>query len=171
MIIVPIYILIILLFGVIKKVNCFDTFLDGAGVGIKNAFNLFPTIIGIVFAVNVFTGSGIIEILSRIINHPTIVPEIFIQALLFVSTSSIPLPGAVGISESAFLKIYITVFGIERVASAMLLSRGVSFYLFMIISLFVVIYNTIKRKRSPYWTSSENRNERRNFHDRSKGTI
>lgn len=82
MIIVPIYILIILLFGVIKKVNCFDTFLDGAGVGIKNAFNLFPTIIGIVFAVNVFTGSGIIEILSRIINHPTIVPEIFIQALL-----------------------------------------------------------------------------------------
>lgn len=82
MIIVPIYILIILLFGVIKKVNCFDTFLDGAGVGIKNAFNLFPTIIGIVFAVNVFTGSGIIEILSRIINHPTIVPEIFIQAFL-----------------------------------------------------------------------------------------
>ena len=82
MIIVPIYILIILLFGVIKKVNCFDTFLDGAKVGIKNAFNLFPTIIGIVFAVNVFTGSGIIEILSKIINHPTIVPEIFIQALL-----------------------------------------------------------------------------------------
>lgn len=82
MIIVPIYILIILLFGVIKKVNCFDTFLNGAGVGIKNAFNLFPTIIGIVFAVNVFTGSGIIEILSRIINHPTIVPEIFIQAFL-----------------------------------------------------------------------------------------
>ena len=82
MIIVPIYILIILLFGVIKKVNCFDTFLDGARFGIKNAFNLFPTIIGIVFAVNVFTGSGIIEILSRIINHPTIVPEIFIQALL-----------------------------------------------------------------------------------------
>ena len=82
MIIVPIYILIILLFGVIKKVNCFDTFLIGAKEGIKNAFNLFPTIIGIVFAVNVFTGSGIIEILSRIINHPTIVPEIFIQAFL-----------------------------------------------------------------------------------------
>lgn len=82
MIVVPIYVLIILLFGVIKKVNCFDTFLIGAKSGLKNAFNLFPTIIGIVFAVNVFTGSGIIEILSRIINHPTIVPEIFIQAFL-----------------------------------------------------------------------------------------
>lgn len=82
MIIVPIYILIILFFGVMKKVDCFDTFLAGAKLGIKNAFNLFPTIIGIVFAVNIFTSSGIIEILSRIISHPTIVPEIFIQALL-----------------------------------------------------------------------------------------
>ena len=67
MIIVPIYILIILFFGVMKRVNCFDTFLEGSKEGIKNAFNLFPTIIGIVFAVNVFTGSGIIEILSRLI--------------------------------------------------------------------------------------------------------
>lgn len=82
MIIVPIYIIIILVFGVYKRVNCFDTFLDGAKTGIKNAFTLFPSIIGIVFAVNVFTGSGIIEILSLIINHPTIVPEIFIQAFL-----------------------------------------------------------------------------------------
>ena len=82
MIIVPIYILIILVFGVIKKVYCFDTFLEGSKEGLKNAFNLLPTIVGIVFAVNVFTGSGIIEILSKIINHPTIVPEIFIQAIL-----------------------------------------------------------------------------------------
>ena len=82
MIVVPIYILIILLFGVIKRVDCFDTFIDGAKEGIKNAFSLFPTIIGIVFAVNVFTGSGIIEILASIIKHPTIVPEIFIQAIL-----------------------------------------------------------------------------------------
>lgn len=82
MIIVPIYIIIILIFGVYKRVNCFDTFLVGAKTGIKNAFSLFPTIIGIVFAVNVFTGSGIIEILALIIKHPTIVPEIFIQAFL-----------------------------------------------------------------------------------------
>ena len=82
MIVVPIYILLIILFGVIRKVDCFDTFLLGAKSGVKNAFNLFPTIIAIVFAVNVFSGSGIIEILSRIINHPSLVPEIFIQALL-----------------------------------------------------------------------------------------
>lgn len=82
MIVVPIYILIILLFGLYKKVNCFDEFLDGAKKGLISAYHLFPTIIGIVFAVNIFTSSGIIEILGIIFKHPTIVPEIFIQALL-----------------------------------------------------------------------------------------
>ena len=72
---------------------------------------------------------------------------VLIQSLLLVSTSSIPLPGAVGISENAFLTIYLTVFGAEFLASAMLLSRGITFYLFMIISLLVVIYVTIKRKK------------------------
>lgn len=81
------------------------------------------------------------------LNEYSFVSMIFIQALLIVSTSSIPLPGAVGISESAFLKIYVSVFGLEKLASAMLLSRGVNFYLFMIISLLVVVFNTIKKKK------------------------
>ncbi len=82
MIIVPIYIIIIFVFGVYKKVNCFDTFIIGAKTGMRNAISLFPTIIGIVFAVNIFTGSGIIDILALIIKHPIIVPELFIQAFL-----------------------------------------------------------------------------------------
>lgn len=82
MIVVPIYIIIILLFGYFKKVNCFDEFLEGSKKGLFSAYKLFPTIIGIVFAVNIFTNSGIIEILSYLFNHPTIVPELFIQAFL-----------------------------------------------------------------------------------------
>lgn len=82
MIVIPIYILIILLFGLYQKVNCFDEFLDGAKKGLISAYHLFPTIVGIVFAVNIFTNSGIIELLSLLFSHPTIVPELFIQALL-----------------------------------------------------------------------------------------
>ena len=73
---------------------------------------------------------------------------ISLQALLFVSVASIPIPGAVGISETAFLKLYITIFGVANLASATILTRGVNFYLFMIISLFVVIINTITKKTS-----------------------
>ena len=66
---------------------------------------------------------------------------ITLQALLFVSVASIPLPGAVGISESTFLKLYITIFGASNLASALVLSRGINFYLFMIISMIIVIFS------------------------------
>lgn len=81
------------------------------------------------------------------LNEYSFIKIVLIQSLLLVSTSSIPLPGAVGISENAFLTIYLTVFGTEYLASAMLLSRGISFYLFMVVSLLVVIIVTLKRKK------------------------
>ena len=64
---------------------------------------------------------------------------ITLQALLFVSVASLPLPGAVGISESAFLKLYITIFGIANLAGATIITRGINFYLFMITKLFLDI--------------------------------
>ena len=65
------------------------------------------------------------------------------QAILFTSVSSIPLPGSVGISESIFLRLFGSVYGEVILSSAMLLTRGISFYLFIIISLIVVIVNSI----------------------------
>ena len=73
---------------------------------------------------------------------------ILIQSLLLVSTSSIPLPGAIGISEQAFLTIYTGVFGESLLASAMILSRGINFYLFMVISLLVFIIINLKMKKN-----------------------
>lgn len=72
---------------------------------------------------------------------------VLIQAILYVSTASVPLPGAVGISETAFLMIYSRVFG-KTLTSAMLLQRFITFYLFMIISLVVVLYSTYKKKKN-----------------------
>ena len=82
MIIIPLYILIILVFARIKKINCFDTFTMGAKNGLISAYHLFPTIIGLVLAINIFTNSGILDIIENIVNHKTIVPELFIQALI-----------------------------------------------------------------------------------------
>lgn len=69
------------------------------------------------------------------------------QALLLVATSSIPLPGAVGISENAFLTINEKIFTMQYLPSALLLSRGITFYLFMLISLIIVIINGIHVKK------------------------
>ena len=69
-----------------------------------------------------------------------------IQAFVYISISSIPLPGTVGISESAFITIYKTIFGIDKISGAMLLNRGINFYLFIIIGLIITLVNWIKIK-------------------------
>lgn len=75
-----------------------------------------------------------------------------IQAVLYVSVASIPLPGSVGVSEGAFLSLYEYIFGTELLASAMLINRGISFYLFIIVGALLTIYtvfrNSTKNKDS-----------------------
>ncbi|MDU3722191.1 MAG: lysylphosphatidylglycerol synthase transmembrane domain-containing protein [Clostridium celatum] len=71
-----------------------------------------------------------------------------IQAILFISVSAIPLPGAVGTSEGSFLTLFKTLFPSSSLSSAMLLSRGISFYLFVIISGIVVASIRLLKSKS-----------------------
>lgn len=68
------------------------------------------------------------------------------QAVLYTTISGIPLPGAIGVSETLFLKLFGSIFGSTLLSGAMLLYRFSSFYLFVIIFMFVVIVNAIKMK-------------------------
>ncbi len=70
--------------------------------------------------------------------------ELFaMQSVLFLATAGFPIPGAVGLSETVFLALYGSVFGAEIISSAMLLNRGVTFYIFVIISAIIVLANII----------------------------
>ena len=78
-------------------------------------------------------------------NHSFI--EVFAtQAILYTTVSSLPLPGAIGISETLFLKIFGPIFTKKILKSAMLVYRFISFYLYIIISAIVVVINAIKTK-------------------------
>lgn len=68
------------------------------------------------------------------------------QAVLYTTVSGIPLPGAIGITETVFLGIFGVAFGKELLHASMLLSRGITFYWYVIVSLVVVILNAIKMK-------------------------
>ena len=73
--------------------------------------------------------------------------QLFImQAVLYTIVSGLPLPGSIGISEAVFLKIFMVPFGKELLSGAMLLTRGITFYLFVVVSIVVVIINFIKTK-------------------------
>ncbi len=69
-----------------------------------------------------------------------------LQAVLFGTVSGIPSPGAVGVSEGGFIAIFKNVFPETLINSAMLLNRGINFYLLMIISMFSVIISTLRTK-------------------------
>lgn len=81
------------------------------------------------------------------LNEYGIISIIFMQATLFVTSSSIPLPGSIGISETSFLKIYLTIFGTTLLASAMLLNRTINFYFFMLIGVVVVLFTIMRNKK------------------------
>ena len=80
------------------------------------------------------------------LNELTILNLFTMQAILYTTVSSIPLPGAIGISETLFLKLYGSAFGESILSGAMLLYRFVSFYLYILIFLIIVIINAIKNK-------------------------
>ena len=58
-----------------------------------------------------------------------------IQLVLSISVDMLPLPGAMGVTENGFLALFTSIFGsTEAATTAVLLSRGLSFYLPLLIS-------------------------------------
>lgn len=78
-------------------------------------------------------------------NEKNIFEIVSMQSALYATVSGIPSPGAVGVSEGAFIEIFRNVYSEGMIKSATLLNRGINFYLFVIISAFIVIINDFKR--------------------------
>lgn len=66
---------------------------------------------------------------------------ITMQSVLFATVSGIPSPGAVGVTEASFMQIFKNVYPKNMMNSAVLLNRGINFYLFLIISGIIVWIN------------------------------
>lgn len=77
----------------------------------------------------------------------SILKIVTLQSVLYATVSGIPSPGAVGVSEGGFLAIFSKIFPEGMVKGAMLLNRGISFYLFVLISSIVVMINVIREKK------------------------
>ena len=59
--IIPFFVLFVIFYGFKKKVFIYDTFLEGAKDGLVTAFHIFPSIIAMVFAINIFINSHLLE--------------------------------------------------------------------------------------------------------------
>lgn len=123
---IPIMILAIIIHGLIKKVDLYSAFIEGAKEGIKSAITIFPFTISMVFAVNIFLHSHLLEFIFTPLTR--ILPK-------FISTSIFPMAFLRPISGSASLVIMTEIFKvlgpdsfIGRVASTLQGSTDTTLY-------------------------------------------
>ncbi len=76
-IIIPFFVFFIVFYGAKKQINVYESFLEGAKEGLIMTFHIAPTIIAMIFAVNLFLDSnflegvlGFLKPLFRVINIP-----------------------------------------------------------------------------------------------------
>lgn len=78
--IIPLFLLFVFSYSLINRKNSHKSFIEGAMDGIKMIFTIYPVLLSMVFASNIFIYSGIIEdLFSFITNIPS---EIIIQGVL-----------------------------------------------------------------------------------------
>lgn len=81
------------------------------------------------------------------LNEYNFMQIVSIQAMLYATVSGIPSPGAVGVTEGGYIEIFKAIIPNNMINSAMLLNRGISFYLLIIISGIVTLINMLKKKK------------------------
>lgn len=65
--IMPVFACVVVIFGLCKRVAVFDVFLKGAKEGIQLLYNIAPTIMGLVFAVDLLRSSGAVDAICSFI--------------------------------------------------------------------------------------------------------
>ncbi len=80
--ILPVFILFIIIYAILKKVNLYDSFLTGVKDGLKLSINIIPALISMVFAVNIFLDSNFLLTISSLFKHITIPSEIIAMTVL-----------------------------------------------------------------------------------------
>lgn len=70
-----------------------------------------------------------------------------LQSLLYLSVSVLPLPGTVGVNETGFGLLYKPMIAATLVDSSMLLTRGIGFYFYVVLTGIILLINSIKKKR------------------------
>ena len=70
-----------------------------------------------------------------------------IRSFCILTTALLPFPGAEGISEFSFVKLFAGIFTSVPVAAAVLVNRGISFYFLLILSgIFSIVLGRMDRK-------------------------
>lgn len=124
----PLFVLFIIVHGIVKKVNVYDEFVEGAKEGVQIGISIFPYLLGMILGTNILLKSGLLDfifkIISPILNFVKFPKEVFPLAILR------PISGNASLS---MLNIILSNYGpdsfIGRVASTMQGSTDTTIYI------------------------------------------
>ncbi|MDU7337971.1 MAG: spore maturation protein [Clostridium sp.] len=84
--VVPATIFFILIFGFVRKVPVFDVFVSGAKEGAMSCFDILPSLVGLILAVNMLSASGALDLVSSALRPAALAlglpPEVMPLALM-----------------------------------------------------------------------------------------
>lgn len=95
--IIPIFILFIVIYGIIKNVKVYEVFVDGAKDGLKICKNIFPYLLCMLLAIKVFRDSGILEYIINFIEPLTKILGIPKEVILQIFIKPLSGSGALGV--------------------------------------------------------------------------
>lgn len=82
MILVVVYLIVIIVLAIIKKVDIVSSFTDGIKSSYATLKNLLPSMMFFLLGVNVFLNSGIISVIEAFCERSNLIPEVIIQFIL-----------------------------------------------------------------------------------------
>lgn len=82
MILVVVYLIVIIVLAIIKKVDIVSSFTDGVKSSYTTLKNLLPSMMFFLLGVNVFLNSGIISVIEAFCERSNLIPEVIIQFIL-----------------------------------------------------------------------------------------
>ena len=124
---IPVVVVIVVFYGAYKKIDVYNSFIAGSKESFDMIMHLFPTMLAMVFAVNIFTKSGLLQDVTKFINpflHILNIPSEIIPMALIRPIS--------GSSSLAILNNILENYGpdsfVGRLASVMQGSTDTTFY-------------------------------------------
>lgn len=124
---IPVFITSFILFGLIRKVNVYECFVEGAKSGVESMFGIIAPLVGLMVAISMFRESGALELIADLLS----------PILSYVGLPAEVLPLAIlrPISGSASLALVTDIFKtygpdsvIGKIASVMMGSTETTFY-------------------------------------------
>lgn len=104
--ILPLMVLGIVIYGIVKKVDLYDVFLEGSKESFKMAYTIFPNLLAMVVSVNILVDSGFLEFLIQLI-FPFLKVPIEVISLAFMRPIS-------GNATLALLNTIYTKYGVDH---------------------------------------------------------